>query len=152
MKWNDIGDTPCSVARTLSVIGDRWTMLILREAFRGPVRFDGLQQRLGVTRHVLAGRLSRLVEQGVLEQRAYQERPVRHDYALTEKGRALFPVLLAMMAWGDRWMDGGSGPPVLFRHRDCGATFPAASVCPQCGGALTPDTVSLRKGPGWTEP
>ncbi len=149
MKWDDVGDMACSVARTLSVVCDRWTMLILRDAFRGPVRFEQLQRRLGTTRHVLASRLSRLVEQGVLEQRAYQQRPVRSEYWLTGKGQGLLPVLLAMMAWGDRWMDQDAGPPIVVRHRGCDSIITAACTCPCCGDTLTPDMVETAKGPGW---
>ncbi len=149
MKWDDVGDMACSVARTLSVTGDRWTMLILRDAFSRPVRFEQLQRRFGMTRHVLASRLSRLVEQGVLEQRAYQMRPVRSEYSLTQKGQGLLPVLLAMMAWGDRWMDQGAGPPVIVRHRGCDAIITAACTCPNCGETLTPDRIETLKGPGW---
>lgn len=142
MKWNEIDTIPCSVARTLSVIGDRWTMLILRDAFRHPVRFERLNEKFGMTRHLLANRLDRLVEQGILDRRAYQERPVRHEYALTDKGKSLFPVMIAMMEWGDAWMSGNDGPPVLLRHTTCGATFPAAPVCPSCGIVLSADTTS----------
>lgn len=98
MKWDDIGTLNCSVARTLAVLGDRWTMLILRNAFLGCRRFDAFQAQLGLTRHVLAERLARLVDDGVLVKRAYQERPPRFEYRLTEKGRDLYPALLALMA------------------------------------------------------
>ena len=95
MKWQDIGDIPCSIARSLAVLGDRWTMMVLRNAFLGIKRFDDFQTNLGVTRHVLAERLQRLVEAGVFAKVPYQQKPERFEYRLTEKGRDLYPVLLA---------------------------------------------------------
>ena len=100
------------MARSLSVMGDRWTMLVLRNAFMAVRRFDDFQAHLGVTRHVLADRLSRLVESGVLKKVAYQDKPARYEYRLTEMGRDLYPVLLALTAWGDKWMDEGRGAPL----------------------------------------
>lgn len=96
MKWQDVGEMPCSVARSLSLLGDRWTRLILRNAFLAIRRFDDFQAQLGVTRHILADRLSRLVEAEVLKKVPYQDNPPRHEYRLTEKGRDLYPVLLAL--------------------------------------------------------
>ncbi len=103
MRWNELKDEPCPVARGLSVVGDRWTMLVLRDCFRGVRRFDQFQSRLGITRHVLADRLRKLEEAGVLERRLYQERPPRHEYRLTEKGLALHPVLVTLVAWAEEW-------------------------------------------------
>ena len=117
MKWQSVGEQPCSVARTLSVMGDRWTMLILRNAFLGIRRFDDFQSSLGVTRHVLAERLKRLVEHEILKKTPYQDRQERFEYRLTEKGHDLQPILLTLTAWGDKWMDEGRGAPVIFYHR-----------------------------------
>ena len=103
MRWNELKGEACPVARGLSVVGDRWTMLVLRDCFRGVRRFDDFQRRLGITRHVLADRLRKLEEAGVLERRLYQERPPRHEYRLTEKGLALHPVLVTLVAWAERW-------------------------------------------------
>ncbi|MBR8040832.1 helix-turn-helix transcriptional regulator [Burkholderia cenocepacia] len=149
MKWDDIGTLNCSVARTLAVLGDRWTMLILRNAFLGCRRFDAFQTQLGLTRHVLAERLARLVDEGVLVKRAYQERPPRFEYRLTEKGLDLYPTLLALMAWGDRWKDDGQGPPVQLRHRTCGQLMHAVTVCSACGEPLDARDVQPEPGPGW---
>src|SRR5690606_40440629 len=96
MKWEEIGHQPCSIARTLSILGDRWTMLILRNAFMGMRRFDDFQQNLGVTRHVLSERLKRLVEHGILVKAPYFDRQERFEYRLTEKGLELYPILLSM--------------------------------------------------------
>src|SRR6202165_3150374 len=109
----------CSIARALDVLGEWWTLLVVREAFRGVRRFDGFVERLGIAPDILSSRLGRLVEHGVLEERAYQERPPRVEYRLTSKGRDLFPVLLALMAWGDRWY-AEDGPPIDLIHLDWG--------------------------------
>ena len=100
-------DQDCSIARTLEILGERWTLLIVRDIFNGSRRFDQLQDGLGIARNVLATRLGRLIEEGVIEKRAYRERPVRHEYFLTEKGLDLWPVLIAMLAWGDRYATPG---------------------------------------------
>ncbi len=113
MKWQEVGEQPCSVGRSLSVIGDRWTLMVLRNAFLGTRRFDDFQSILGVTGHVLADRLKRLVESDILKRVPYRDRQERYEYRLTEKGRDLYPVLLALVAWGDKWMDEGRGPPDL---------------------------------------
>jgi DNA-binding HxlR family transcriptional regulator len=148
MRWDEIGSTPCSLARTLSVVGDRWTLLILRQAFAGTRRFRDFQAQLGLTPHRLAERLRKLVDEGILERRRYQERPVREEYRLTEKGRDLYPVLMAMFRWGDRWMAGAAGPPVVFVHRPCGHDAAAAMVCTHCGERLDARAVRPEPGPG----
>lgn len=137
MKWDEIGQIPCSVARTLSVIGDRWTLLLLRDAFLGVRRFEHFQRDLGTTRHLLSERLSKLVEHGILRRVRYQERPDRYEYRLTDKGLDLQPVLLALVGWGDRWMAGEDGPPMIYVHRNCGNEIAPAYHCPECGEAIT---------------
>ncbi|MBN3723094.1 winged helix-turn-helix transcriptional regulator [Burkholderia sp. Ac-20379] len=149
MKWDDVGEMPCSVARTAAVLGDRWTLLILRNAFLGIRRFDAFQAQLGVTRHVLADRLARLVDDGIFEKRPYQANPPRHEYRLTDKGRDLHPILLALTAWGDRWKDDGAGPPVLLRHKRCGKLMRPVMVCSECGEPLDPRDIEALPGPGW---
>jgi DNA-binding HxlR family transcriptional regulator len=133
MRWSDIGDQRCSIARTLSVIGDRWTLLVLREAFLRTRRFEDFQERTGAPRPVLAERLRVLVDQGVLERRRYHERPPRDEYRLTEKGIDLYPVLVSLLGWGDRWMADDLGPPVELRHKGCGAVMVPELACPACG-------------------
>lgn len=136
MKWDDIGSQPCSIARTLSVLGDRWTMLILRNAFTGMRRFDDFQQNLGVTRHVLSDRLKRLVEHGILIKVAYFDRQERFEYRLTEKGLELYPILLSMSKWADKWMDEGQGAPVQYIHKTCEKIFQPILVCSECSEEL----------------
>ena len=133
MRWNEIGDEYCSVARTLSVIGDRWTLLVLREAFMRTRRFDDFQHRTGAPRPVLADRLRTLVDEGVLERRPYGNHAERYEYRLTDKGRDLYPVLVSLLAWGDRWMPDDSGAPVELRHDGCGHAILPALACPACG-------------------
>ncbi len=151
MEWNEVGGLPCSIARSLAVVGDRWTLLVLREAFSGVTRFEAFRSRLGISRNVLAERLQRLAREGVFELRAYQEAPCRYAYELTDKGRDLYPVLLSLMAWGDHWLAGPAGPPVRLVHR-CGAHVQPASACPECGAVLRAGEVRALAGPGLLSP
>ncbi len=148
MKWQDVGEQPCSIARSLSVIGDRWTMLLLRNAFLGTRRFDDFQAQLGVTRHVLAERLKRLVEHNILKKVPYQDRQERFEYRLTEKGRDFYPVLLALVSWGDKWMDEGRGPPIIYQHKSCGQMMTPSLMCSECHEPLTARDVIPMMGPG----
>ena len=142
MRWGEIGGVPCSVARTLSVIGDRWTLLVLRDAFLRVRRFEDFQRRLGVTRHLLAGRLRKLVDGGILEKARYQEKPARYEYRLTEKGRDLYPVIVSLLRWGDRWMVDEAGPPLKLVHKKCGHRMHPTLACPGCGEAIDPHDVA----------
>lgn len=137
----------CSVARTLELIGERWTVLILREVFRGNRRFDQMQGALGIARNVLTARLEHLQEAGILERRRYQERPARYEYMLTEKGIDLWPVLMQMLIWGDKHLAEG-GPPVYVEHRDCGGQPDEHLICDRCGEPLHARNVTRRPGPG----
>ena len=133
MKWSEIGEQRCSVARTLSVIGDRWTLLVLREAFMRTRRFEDFQRLTGAPRPILADRLRGLVEHGILERRPYGNHPDRFEYRLTEKGRDLYPVLVSLLRWGDTWMPDDGGPPVVLRHEACGHEVHPELACPHCG-------------------
>lgn len=133
----DYSHQSCGIAATLEVVGDPWTLLILRDAFRGVRRFEQWQEHLGVARNVLAVRLKSLVAHGVLEPRRYSERPPRQEYLLTEKGRALQPVLLTMLDWGNRHVY-GDNPPVQFIHDHCGHAFSPKLVCEHCNEGLIP--------------
>jgi DNA-binding HxlR family transcriptional regulator len=133
VRWSEIGDQHCSIARALSVVGDRWTMLILREAFMRTRRFEDLQARTGAPRPVLAERLKTLVQHGILERRRYSEHPDRYEYRLSPKGLDLYPVIVSLLRWGDRWMDAGEEPPVQLRHRECGTVMHPELACPACG-------------------
>jgi DNA-binding HxlR family transcriptional regulator len=129
---------PCSIAATLSVIGEKYSLLVLREVFFGVRRFNDMARNIGAPRDVLTARLNHLVEAGVLEKTQYSERPPRHEYHLTEPGRELQGVLLTLANWGDRHLS--ERPPVIFEH-SCGADFDAAVVCRACGGEVSPDSL-----------
>lgn len=144
MRWGEVHEIPCSIARALAVVGERWTLLILREIFFGARRFDELRRRLGIARNVLATRLDHLVEHAVLEKVAYQDRPARYEYRLTSKGRDLYPVLLALLQWGDRWQAGTSPPSLTLLHTNCGAPIEPVTACGHCGDPLTPSTTRAR--------
>ena len=147
MRWSDIGGETCSVARTLSAIGDRWSLLILREAFLRTRRFADFQRRIGVARNILATRLDHLVAEGILERQRYSERPERFEYRLTEKGLALHTVLLALVAFGDDWMDAqDEGRPVEHVHRSCGEVMHMVAVCSECGEPIEPRAIEPRPG------
>ncbi len=136
MRWSEIDQQDCSVAKALSVVGDRWTMLILKEAFMRVRRFEDFQERTGAPRPVLAERLKDLVDDGVLERRPYSDKPTRYEYRLTEKGLDLWPVLVSLLRWGDRWMSPRQGPPVELRHKTCDHVIHPEMACPECGDWL----------------
>ena len=149
MKRTPFGDWPCSVARTVDILGDWWTPLVVREAYLGTRRFDGFQRNLGIGRNILTQRLTRLVDEGILVRRPYQDRPVRHEYVLTDKGRDLFGVIAAMKTWGDRWLAGDEGPPLTYHHTRCDHDMDAEVVCSHCGERLEVREVRALPGPGW---
>jgi len=141
-------DQNCSIARTLELVGERWTILVLRDVFLGRRRFDQLQQSLGVARNVLAVRLDRLVAEGILEKVPYQERPVRHEYRLTGKGLDLWPVIVELLRWGDRHAASEAGPPIVLRHKGCGGELGEHRICARCGELLEVGDVRGEPGPG----
>jgi DNA-binding HxlR family transcriptional regulator len=144
MKWKELSSERCSLARALAVVGDRWTLLVLREAFLKVRRFEDFQSRLSIARRVLTERLASLVADGVLEKVAYQQRPLRHEYRLTEKGLALYPVILSLVHWGDAHLGDTDGPPVIHRHKACGHDFSSVLTCSECGEALDARDVEAR--------
>ena len=141
----------CSVARTLKVMGDQWTYLLLREIFFGVYRFDRLRSNLGIARNILTDRLRRLQDSGVLMRHLYMDRPARYEYRLTEKGRDLYGSVLALMAWGDKWLDDGQGRPLVLTHNLCGRDFTPKVVCSECGGEIDAREVVFEPGPGARE-
>ena len=148
MQRTKFGDMACSIARTLDVIGEPWSPLILRDVWVGISRFDRIQADLGISRKVLAERLNRLVESEVLERVPYQTNPPRHEYVLTTKGTELVDLLLVMAAWGDRWADAGAGPPVLYRHHACGQISHVELHCSNCDAPMRAGDIELLPGPG----
>ena len=148
MQWNNLDEEACSLARTVSVIGDRWTLLILRDCFLRVRRFEDFQTRLGVTRPILANRLRKLVDSFVLAKVAYQDRPRRYEYRLTQKGSDLYPIVMAIVHWGDVHMAGTKGRPLLHQHLGCGKDFDPVMICSECGEPLDPRRVHAHRGPG----
>ena len=145
MRWDELADERCPVARALSVLGDRWTLLVLRDCFLKVRRFEDFQARLGVSRHVLADRLRKLVAAGVLQTQPYSRHPPRNEYRLTAKGRDLSPVLMALVRWSDRHMAHTAGSSVQHVHLTCGQVTEAIPVCSACGEPLAPETVAVRR-------
>jgi DNA-binding HxlR family transcriptional regulator len=148
MKWSSLEDEPCSLARTVAVVGDRWTLLVLRECFLRVRRFEAFQANLGITRHLLAARLKKLVRFGVLKRVPYETRPPRHEYLLTQRGLDLYPVIMALVHWGDIHMADERGRPLLHEHKACGGTFDPVMVCSECGEPLHAKAVRTQPGPG----
>ena len=147
MQRTTFAGMACSIARTLDVIGEPWTPLILRDVWAGLIRFEQMQTDLGISRKVLTVRMNYLVDCGVLERRPYDRRP-RYEYVLTEKGAGLIPVLMAMAEWGDTWLAGPEGAPVVYRHHGCGQITRAGVRCARCGESLRARDVDLLPGPG----
>ncbi|MCM3887504.1 helix-turn-helix domain-containing protein [Frankia sp. R82] len=137
----------CSVAATLEVLGDRWTLLIARDACLGVTRFADFQARLGIARTVLSDRLTRLTEAGIFERRRYSEQPERFEYVLTERGRDIWPILNSLMTWGDRHLKGGQAPYVI-HHRRCGGHIDDRRRCETCGQEVDVTDVVRLPGPG----
>jgi DNA-binding HxlR family transcriptional regulator len=148
MRQTSFATMACSLARSLELVGDWWTPLIIRDLQLGVDRFDAMADNLGISRNLLTARLAHLVEHGIVARHRYQEHPPRDRYVLTEAGQELFPVLMALIAWGDRWATPEGGPPMLFRHRRCGQQFTPAVSCGACGQPLHPGEVEVLRGPG----
>lgn len=146
-EHDEIEPPACSIERSLGILGDRWTILILRDAFRGIRRFDDFRRDLDIARPVLAERLKKLVDHDVMVKVRYLEHPPRYEYRLTAMGRELSPALVALMRWGDRWMSGGNAPTVLF-HEPCGHELEQGFWCPTCRQTFSPTDIASRPGPG----
>jgi DNA-binding HxlR family transcriptional regulator len=147
MHKSDLSVLPCSLARTLQVVGEWWTLLVLRDICFGVRRFDLIQAHLGLARNILVARLDTLVEHGLVVRERYQERPDRYEYVATERGLDLVPAMMALVAWGDRWTSGGR-PPVHFRHAGCGRDTSAVVVCEVCGDPLHAADLEVHEAAG----
>jgi DNA-binding HxlR family transcriptional regulator len=148
MQRTQFGEMACSIARTMDVIGEPWSPLIVRNIYIGITRFDQMQESLGISRKVLAERLRWLTGHGVLERREYSSHPPRHEYVLTGKGLELFEVLMVMVAWGDKYLAGEAGPPVLYRHHACGEISHVELRCSACGQPMRATDIDVLPGPG----
>ena len=138
----------CALARALELVGERWTMLILRDAFYGVRRYNDFHSHVGAPRAVLAERLQALTEAGVLEKRQYQDAPARYEYVLTEAGERLWPAVHTLARWGDEYIPNDDGVRRIFLHADCGERLDAVGNCPACGVPVPPGDVEMRPGPG----
>ena len=147
MLGRDYAGQNCSIARSLEIVGERWTLLILRDALLGVTRFERFQERLGLAPNILAKRLRTLTDGGVLERRPYQERPERFEYVLTDSGKDLLPAVLALMSWGDAHLS-PSGAPAVVRHAECGGGVGIGAVCGRCGETVGADDIEWYRGPG----
>ncbi|MGB0508083.1 MAG: winged helix-turn-helix transcriptional regulator [Pikeienuella sp.] len=139
MSRSDLAKQTCTVARAVEIVGDPWTLMILREMFLGGRRFDDIQRQISVAPHTLSSRLKRLEGVGVIRREAYSERPVRYEYRLTEMGRDLWPAIIALKNWGDKWFDKPYERPIEIIHKNCGHSIQPGMACPECGepmGAL----------------
>jgi DNA-binding HxlR family transcriptional regulator len=141
----------CSIARPLSILGERWTLLILREVSLGSRRFDEIQSTLGVATNVLSARLATLLDEGIIQRRPYGEHPKRFEYRLTRKGADLQPILLAFLRWGDEYTAGPKGPPLETVHATCGHAFHMVPTCSHCSEEVRPQDLRSRPGPGATK-
>lgn len=151
MKRTDTSDWPCTIARSVNVLGDHWNLLIVRQACLGTRRFDDFQAALGTGRNILSQRLSLLVEEGLLTKVEYQDNPPRHEYRLTDKGRDVYPILAAMAAWGDKWLVGDEGTPLVLHHKSCDHDMHAVVVCSECEEPLDVRGVLAKTGPGFPQ-
>jgi DNA-binding HxlR family transcriptional regulator len=151
MHRANLAELPCSLARSLQILGERWTPLVLRDVCFGWNRFDEIHDHLGIARNILKARLDTLLEHEMVERHRYQQRPDRYEYLPTDKARDFVPVLMAMVAWGDRWT-ARDGPPVLFSHRTCGHDTVARVLCSACWAPLASSDVDFRPGPGLSHP
>lgn len=152
MLHRDYPALDCSVAKALEVIGERWSLLIVRSVMHGNRRFGEMQESLGIARNVLSARLQRLVDEEILERRAYQESPPRYEYFLTQKGLDLWPALIALLNWGDRYSPSPEGPRRLIVHKQCGGTVSERGICESCGKLLTARDAKQVPGPGTKAP
>jgi DNA-binding HxlR family transcriptional regulator len=148
MERTSFAEMRCSLARGLDLIGDWWSPLIVRDLFLGVSKFDELIEDLGMSRNLLTRRLKSLVDNAIVERVAYQHRPTRFEYRLTAAGRDLVPVILALTAWGDRWVRPKEGRPILFVHNTCGHHFDPQVTCSACGEAISAENVTAIGGPG----
>lgn len=149
VKRTDTSDWPCTIARSAALLGDHWNLLLIRQACLGTRRFDDFQSELGIGRNILTRRLTQLVEAGLMRRVEYQEHPPRSEYRLTQQGREVFPILAAMAAWGDRWLTGPEGTPLVLHHTGCDHDMQAEVVCGACHSPIDVREVTAFAGPGY---
>jgi DNA-binding HxlR family transcriptional regulator len=149
VKRTDTSAWPCTVARSADVLGDHWNLLLIRQACLGMRRFNDFQAALGIGRNILATRLARLVDEGIFAKVPYQDSPARYEYRLTDKGRDVYPILAALAAWGERWLTGPEGTPLVLHHTTCDHDMHAVVVCSECAEPINVRNVRANAGPGY---
>ncbi len=147
MRFEGLAEQSCSISRSLALLGDRWTLAIVKQAFARTRRFEEFLSALGISRALLSDRLNRLVAAGALERLPYASNRVRHEYRLTDAGMALYPILQALRAWGDEHL-APHGAPLLYRHRDCSGHATVSVTCSECHEPLSARDVEVHPGPG----
>lgn len=150
MSRAELSNMTCSVARTLEIVGDSWSLMVLRELFLGSRRFDDLRRQTGGSPHLISQRLKRMEAEGIVTRRAYQQRPVRHEYRLTDKGIDLWPVIVTLKDWGDRWGDWPDEVPLELVHKDCGHTTAVNITCTSCNATMSARDVRPQMSPAMT--
>lgn len=148
MRWDEINNQVCSMARTLAIVGDRWTFLIVRDIFLGNRRFSALQKGLGINKHRLTDRLNRLLEHKILYKQCYDEARQRFEYRLTEKGIDLYPVLMSVIQFGNKWEADADGVPMEYEHKSCGHLTDPYLACSECHAPIDAKDIQPRLGPG----
>jgi DNA-binding HxlR family transcriptional regulator len=151
MKRVDTSDWPCTIARSAALLGDHWNLLLVRQACLGTRRFDDFQRELGIGRNILTIRLNQLVEEGLMQRVEYQAKPPRSEYRLTQQGREVYPILAAMAAWGERWLTGPEGTPLVLHHTACDHDMQAVVVCSECAGTIDVRDMKAKRGPGYRD-
>lgn len=151
MSRSDLAKQTCTVARAVETVGDPWTLMILREMFLGGRRFDDIQRQIGIAPHTLSSRLKRLESVGVVRREAYSDRPVRYEYRLTEMGRDLWPAIIALKNWGDKWFDGHLERPIEIIHKSCGHAIQPGMACPECGEPMGAHDARPAISPGYKQ-
>jgi DNA-binding HxlR family transcriptional regulator len=149
VKLEEIGNQPCSIARALSEVGDGWSLMLVRDAFYGRTRFSDFVTYSGAQKTIVSDRLKRLVADGIFERVEYEQHPIRHEYRLTDKGADLAHVMLALSAWGDRWLDNGKGAPIRITHTECAHDAGPRITCGHCAGELDAGNLRAEPGPGF---
>ncbi len=149
VKRVDTSDWPCTIARSAALLGDHWNLLLIRQACLGTRRFDDFQRELAIGRNMLTRRLNQLVDEGLMRRVEYQDKPPRSEYRLTQQGREVYPILAAMAAWGERWLTGSEGTPLVLHHTVCDHDMRAVVVCSECAEPIDVREMKAQRGPGY---